>query len=98
MIFLAMLFWGLLAAVFGRALILQVYEGERLRELAQDQYVRQIEIPARRGDIFDRHGVPLAQSVEVDSIWVDPSLLPSPAANAPPVPRFSGMRSTVTWG
>ena len=81
-IFLAMLFWGLLAAVFGRALILQVYERERLRELAQDQYVRQIEIPARRGDIFDRHGVPLAQSVEVDSIWVDPSLLPSPAANA----------------
>lgn len=77
-----MLFWGLLAAVFGRALILQVYERERLRELAQDQYVRQIEIPARRGDIFDRHGVPLAQSVEMDSIWVDPSLLPSPAANA----------------
>ncbi len=81
-IFLAMLFWGLLAAVFGRALILQVYERERLRELAQDQYVRQIEIPARRGDIFDRHGVPLAQSVEMDSIWVDPSLLPSLAANA----------------
>src|SRR5262249_11874809 len=81
-IFLAILFWGLLAAVFGRALVLQVYERERLRELAQDQYVRQIEIPARRGDIFDRHGVPLAQSVEMDSIWVDPSLLPSLAANA----------------
>jgi cell division protein FtsI (penicillin-binding protein 3) len=81
-VFLAIAFWALLAAVLGRAVVLQVYEQERLRELAQDQYVRQIEIPARRGDIFDRHGVPLAQSVEVDSIWVDPSLLPNPGSNA----------------
>ncbi len=77
-----MLFCGLLTGVLGRAVILQLYEGERLRELAQDQYVRQIEIPARRGDIFDRRGVPLAQSVEVDSIWVDPSMLPSVASSA----------------
>ncbi len=52
------------------------YQQEKLHGLAQDQYVRQIEIPARRGDIFDRRGTPLAQSVEVDSIWVDPSMLP----------------------
>lgn len=70
------LFLSLLAVVFGRAFYLQVYQQEKLRELAQDQYVRQIEIPARRGDIFDRRGTPLAQSVEVDSIWVDPSMLP----------------------
>ncbi len=81
-VFLALVFWAVLAGVLVRAVILQVYEGERLRELAQDQYVRQIEIPARRGDIFDRQRLPLAQSVEVDSIWVDPSLLPNPASNA----------------
>jgi cell division protein FtsI (penicillin-binding protein 3) len=81
-VFLAMVFWALLAGVLGRAIVLQVYERERLRELAHDQYVRQIEIPARRGDIFDRHGLALAQSVEVDSIWVDPSLLPSAPSNA----------------
>jgi cell division protein FtsI (penicillin-binding protein 3) len=69
-------FLTLLAVVFGRAFYLQIYQQEKLRELAQDQYVRQIEIPARRGDIFDRRGTPLAQSVEVDSIWVDPSMLP----------------------
>jgi cell division protein FtsI (penicillin-binding protein 3) len=73
---LAALFFGLLAVAFGRAVQLQVYEGGKLRGLAEDQYVRQIEIPARRGDIFDRRGAPLAQSVEVDSIWVDPSMLP----------------------
>ena len=81
-VFLALVFWAVLGGVLLRAVILQVFEGERLRELAQDQYVRQIEIPARRGDIFDRQRLPLAQSVEVDSIWVDPSLLPNPASNA----------------
>jgi len=81
-IFLAGVFWGLLAGVLVRAVVLQVYEREHLRELAQDQYVRQIEIPARRGDIFERNGLPLAQSVEVDSIWVDPSLLPNLASSA----------------
>ena len=66
----------LLATVFGRAVYLQVVQRDRLRGLAQDQYVRAVEIPARRGDIFDRRGVPLAQSVDVDSIWIDPSMLP----------------------
>ncbi|KFE60972.1 penicillin-binding protein [Hyalangium minutum] len=69
------LFMSLLAVAFGRAAYLQTYEQDKLRGMAQDQYVRQIEIPARRGDIFDRRGTPLAQSVEVDSIWVDPSML-----------------------
>nr|WP_239577627.1 penicillin-binding protein [Archangium primigenium] len=73
---LAGFFVCLLMAAFGRAVFLQVVERDKLRGMAQDQYVRQIEIPARRGDIFDRRGSPLAQSVEVDSIWVDPSLLP----------------------
>ncbi|MFL5354413.1 penicillin-binding protein [Archangium sp.] len=73
---LACFFVTLLLAAFGRAVFLQVVERDKLRGLAQDQYVRQIEIPARRGDIFDRRGTPFAQSVEVDSIWVDPSLLP----------------------
>jgi cell division protein FtsI (penicillin-binding protein 3) len=69
-------FLALMGVAFGRAVQLQVYEQDKLRGLAQDQYVRQIEIPARRGDIFDRRGTALAQSVEVDSIWVDPSMLP----------------------
>jgi cell division protein FtsI (penicillin-binding protein 3) len=73
---LAFFFVALLLAAFGRAVHLQVFERDKLRGLAQDQYVRQIEIPARRGDIFDRRGTPFAQSVEVDSIWVDPSMLP----------------------
>lgn len=66
----------LLVGMFARAVNLQIHQRARLQGLAEDQYLRELEIPARRGDIFDRRGTPLAQSVEVDSIWVDPSLLP----------------------
>lgn len=69
-------FVGALGAAFTRAVYLQIFERERMLGLAQDQYLREVEIPARRGDIFDRRGTPLAQSVEVDSIWIDPSLEP----------------------
>ncbi len=69
-------FLTLLLGVFARAVQLQVQQREQLKGMAQDQYVRQIEIPARRGDVLDRRGVPLAQSVDVDSIWIDPSMLP----------------------
>lgn len=68
-------FMALLVGVFARAVVLQVNERHRLREMAQDQYVREIEVPARRGDIFERRGIALAQSVDVDSVWVDPSKL-----------------------
>jgi cell division protein FtsI (penicillin-binding protein 3) len=73
---LGVAFFSLLVGVFARAVVLQVQQTEKLKGFAEDQYVRAMEIPARRGDIFDRRNVPLAQSVEVDSVWVDPSMLP----------------------
>jgi cell division protein FtsI (penicillin-binding protein 3) len=73
---LAIGFFGLLTLGLFRAIKLQVVDRQRLLELAEDQYVRRIEIPAKRGDIFDRRGVPLAQSAEVDSLWIDPALVP----------------------
>ncbi|MGQ0504213.1 MAG: penicillin-binding protein [Myxococcaceae bacterium] len=71
----AVVFCGLFFAAFVRAVNLQVFERKKLSELAQDQYIRQIEVPSRRGEIFDRRGTQLAQSVPIDSIWVDPSML-----------------------
>lgn len=81
-ILLGAAFLALLAVVFGRAVHLQVHQQQKLKAFAEDQYVRAMEIPARRGDIIDRRGTPLAQSVEVDSVWVDPSLLDEPKAAA----------------
>lgn len=69
-------FFALLTGAFGRALNLQVQQKDRLKAFAEDQYVRAMEIPARRGDILDRRGAKLASSVDVDSVWADPSMLP----------------------
>jgi len=70
---------GLLLVALGltllRAVGLQVLQRARLASMASDQSVRELEIPARRGDIYDRRGIPLAQSVEVDSLWLDPSVV-----------------------
>jgi cell division protein FtsI (penicillin-binding protein 3) len=70
---------GLLIAALGatavRAVSLQVIQRARLSSMATDQSVREMEIPARRGDIYDRRGIPLAQSVAVDSLWLDPSMV-----------------------
>jgi len=79
-VFLAGSFFLLaLAAVWSRAAFLQIEQNDSLRSMAEEQYLRAIEIPARRGMIVDRHGAALAQSVDVDSIWVDPEQLPSRA-------------------
>lgn len=64
-----------LAATLVRAVSLQVLQRARLASMASDQSVREMEIPARRGDIYDRRGIPLAQSVEGDSLWLDPSMV-----------------------
>ncbi len=64
-----------LAVVFGRAVHLQVVQQDHLGALARDQYLKTIELAGRRGEIRDRNGGPLASSVEVDSIYVDPGML-----------------------
>jgi cell division protein FtsI (penicillin-binding protein 3) len=84
-------FLVLLAVVFGRAVHLQVHQQEKLKAFAEDQYVRAMEIPARRGDVFDRRGTPLAQSVEVDSVWIDPSLVDSRKAAAQALGKALGV-------
>jgi cell division protein FtsI (penicillin-binding protein 3) len=69
---------ALLGAVFVRAVQLQVHQKDRLLAFAEEQYVRDLKVPGRRGDIYDRRHVPLAQSVDVDSVWVDPSSVAAP--------------------
>jgi cell division protein FtsI (penicillin-binding protein 3) len=73
---LSFLFVPLFLVMVGRAFSLQLVQGQQLGELAQEQYLSETEIPPRRGVIYDRNGSPLAASVDVDSISVDPSLLP----------------------
>lgn len=62
----------LVVGVFARAVHLQILRSEDLASMARDQYERAHEIAARRGAVLDAHGLPLAVSVDVDSVFVDP--------------------------
>src|SRR5215831_14895216 len=65
-------FGGLFIAVGKRAFNLQVGEAERLRAMAEEQYLREVELPPRRGRILDRNGAELASTADVDSIYCNP--------------------------
>jgi cell division protein FtsI (penicillin-binding protein 3) len=67
-----------LGAVFLRALRLQVEDRAPLQRIAREQQNTELTLPPKRGAIYDRRGVPLAVSVEVDSAYADPALLEAP--------------------
>ena len=68
--------FGLLFLAVGkRAFHLQVAEADHLRAMAEEQYLREIELPPRRGRILDRNGAELASTADVDSIYCNPRRL-----------------------
>ena len=71
---------ALLAVVLYRGYSLQAVDGPWLREMAEQQYLKKVELPPRRGTIFDRHGTPMAVSVEVDSVYANARKVGSRAA------------------
>jgi cell division protein FtsI (penicillin-binding protein 3) len=62
-----------------RLVMLQVIEAPAYARLAANQREREVEFPARRGAVFDRDGEPLAISVDLFTIFADPSLVEDPA-------------------
>jgi len=63
------------AALFVRAVNLQVMETEFLQNEGEARFLREVTIPTVRGSIYDRNGEPLAVSTPVDSIWAHPGKL-----------------------
>lgn len=61
------------AALIWRLVDLTIFNRTFLVKQGQMRTVRDMDIPAYRGMIMDRNGVPLAISTPVDSIWVNPS-------------------------
>ena len=58
-----------------RAVQLQVRESAQLREWAENNYLREIEIAPRRGRILDRKGNELASTADLDSVYCNPRQL-----------------------
>ncbi|MBI3679485.1 MAG: transpeptidase family protein [Acidobacteria bacterium] len=68
------LVWALLIIL--RLLQLQIFSHGDYSRLARSQQERLVELPAPRGSIFDREGRPLAMSLPLKSICVNPMLVP----------------------
>lgn len=71
-----------LTAIGGRLVQLQVVKAAAFENLGAQQRVRNVELPARRGAIYDRNGVPLAVSVDARGIFVNPRFVDDPKATA----------------
>ncbi len=56
-------------ALAGRAVWLQTIQGDFLLSQGAKRYEREIELPANRGNILDRHGAVLATSLPARAIW-----------------------------
>jgi len=72
----------LLAAASLRATWLGTVKAGSLKQRAVTQQVEDLEVPARRGTITDRHGVELAVSEDATTVFANPRLVKRPAAVA----------------
>lgn len=61
------------AALVWRAVDLQVLDEPFLTRQGDIRHVHTIDVPAHRGAIVDRNGVPLALSAPTQSVWASPS-------------------------
>jgi cell division protein FtsI (penicillin-binding protein 3) len=91
MVVLGLGFGALFVLIGRRAFQLQVRDSEHLKSLAEDQYLREIELPPKRGRILDRNQAELASTAEVDSIYCNPRQLPDLAAASRQLARALGL-------
>jgi cell division protein FtsI (penicillin-binding protein 3) len=74
-------------AVLGRAAQLQLIEGARWSAEAERSRREKVVLPARRGGIFDRNGVPLAVTQEYFSVGIAPNELRDRAQDSRAIAR-----------
>ena len=77
-------------ALVARAVNLQIMDSEFLQEQGKARFLREVEVPTRRGNILDRNGEPLAVSTPVDSVWVNPRELLQAPEDIPPLATALG--------
>lgn len=82
LITIAVFFCVILVVLVWRMIDLTVLHRQFLQGQGNARSLRTIDIPAYRGMITDRHGVPLAISTPVESVWINPKEF------APDEPQF----------
>ena len=86
-----------LAGNLARAVWLQGVRAEPLSQLAATQQRQTLEIPARRGTIFDRNGVPLALGEQATTAYADPTQLTDPRRVALAAERALGIEADAIY-
>lgn len=80
---LAKLFFMILFAIVGgRAIHLQIWQGDSFKRLGERQHLKEWIVLPKRGAVLDRAGEPLAVSLESQSVYVRPHRVQDPEALA----------------
>ncbi len=90
-----LLLWG--AAILGKLISLQVVHHNTYLERALRQQEHTIPITAPRGTIFDRNGEKMAMSVPVESIAINPRLVPDKSIAAEVLAPVLGLDTRVLY-
>ncbi len=86
---------AMVLSVFGARLVqLQGVDPNAYAEMAAAEGVEDVSLPARRGDILDRNGEPLARSIDGLMVVADPELT---ADQAPELAKFLANRLDVDY-
>ncbi len=73
---------------------IQIFDHERYTSLAFSQQFKKQDIPTRRGVIFDRNGLKLAESVQVSSVFADPLVIKDKKKTAQVISQVLGLNKT----
>jgi len=85
----------LLVAAGARTFYLGALQAGRLRQVADGQQLTKVRMPALRGAIYDRNGVPLAVSEAGEDISVTPYLIKQPVAAATQIAAILNLREST---
>lgn len=91
---LLILFAAIVVAFGGivvRLAVLQVRDSTQFEQLGYDQRVRTVALPAERGEILDRDGMPLAITMQARDIYADPQLVTDPSGEAEDISSTLGL-------
>jgi cell division protein FtsI (penicillin-binding protein 3) len=88
---LQVVFGSIILVILARAAQLQLFQGDRWSEQAQRQRTERAVLPARRGGLYDRQGVPLAISQEFYHVGIAPNEVADPLATGRLVARQLGI-------
>lgn len=83
----AVLLLGFLTITW-RLLDLNIFNSSFLQHQSNARTLRTIDTPANRGMILDRNGAPLAISVPVDSVWINPQIFVATATQLKQLAKF----------